>query len=104
MASFASLSDLKDYLKITSDETDFDAELPRHLSAAKQKVIRYCDRQIFETLPDSPESTDMLVDDTVNQCILDLASYFFEAKGAVNPEVVEGILDSLVGDLRIRSF
>lgn len=89
---------------MTDDETDYDSELTRHLAAAKLKVTGYLNRGIYETLPPSPLQTDLELNESINRCILELAGYYFESKGAVELDIISSILDAFVGDYRLSSF
>lgn len=98
---FPAVYDLKSHLNLTSDEIEYDAELPRHLDAAKEKVIAYVNRPVYEELPDSPLPKYLVVNNSVTRAILEIAGYYFDAKGAVDSSMVENMLDAFVGHERL---
>ncbi len=95
---------LKEHLNLTSDETDFDNQCQRNLSAATQKVCSYLNRTLYETVPTDPAEGYLVVNESVNRCILEIAGYYLDSKGSVNAEVIENILDAFVGQYRVVSF
>lgn len=101
---FPTIFDFKHHLNLTIDEVEYDEELPRHLTAAKEKVIAYVNRGVFESMPSEPASTDMVVNDSISRAILEIAGYYFDAKGAVDSGMINNMLESFVGHLRMDSF
>lgn len=101
---FSTVNDLKNHLNLTDGEVEFDAELPRHLAAAREKVVAYVNRGVYETLPDDPADTDITVNDSINRAILEIAGYYFDAKGTVDKDMVDNMLEAFVGHLRMSSF
>lgn len=98
---FLTVSNLKDHIRIEQDDYDFERELPRFLQAAENKVIKYINRNVFNELPAEPEETDIVIDESIEAAILDVAGYYFDNKGAYDSEMIDSILDSSVGHLRV---
>lgn len=96
------LSDLKDHVRLTAEDVEFDRELSRFLMASENRVIAYINRKVHKTsIPEGSPETDVLLDGSIEAGILDLAGYYFDNKGQLDDSMVESILDSTVGHLRI---
>lgn len=105
--SFPTIYDLKSHLNITEDENEFDNELPRHLSAAEEKVKAYMNRTVYANesdVPAEPESGYIVVNESINRAVLEIAGYYFDAKGSVNSDMLNNMLEAIVGHLRMSSF
>lgn len=105
--SLPTLYELKSHLNLTEDESEFDSELPRHLSAATEKVMAYINRSVYLTeadIPVEPEPGYIIVNESINRAILEIAGYYFDAKGSVDSEMTANMLDAFVGHLRLSSF
>ena len=74
------------------------------MAAAQEKVKAYLNRDVFVSLPDSPSDTDILLNDSISRAILEIAGYYFDAKGSVDASMVNNMLDAFVGHLRLSSF
>lgn len=98
---FLSLAELKRHVRIESDDLDFDTELVRFLKAAEIRVIKYINRNVYETLPETPLDNDIVIDASIEAAILDVAGYLFDNKGALDDDLIYSIMDSIVGHLRI---
>lgn len=98
---FPTVFDFKTHLNLTADEIEYDAELPRHLEAAKEKVIAYVNRPVFEEAPPEPLANSLIVNSSINRAILDIAGYYFDAKGAVDSSLVSNMLEAFVGHERL---
>lgn len=104
--AFVTVSELKEHVRVTSDDVEFDRELRRNIDAAQAKVIAYCNRNIFETvadLPAEPAATDMVQDASIQRAIIEVAGYYFDNKGALDPGMIENMLEALVGQYRVES-
>lgn len=101
---FVSVSDLKKHVRIESDDLEFDYELNRFLNSAHNKVLSFVNRNVYETLPDEPLSTDILINDSIRAAILDLAGYYFDYKGSYDANIIHSILESTVGHLRLTEI
>lgn len=99
---FCHLAELKEHVRVTPDELEFDRELTRALQSAENRVLSYLNRNVYAELPESPEKTDILINDSIKSGILDLAGYYFDNKGSLDAEMVSAILDSTVGHLKIK--
>lgn len=102
--NYVGLSDLKNHLNLTADEIDFDSELPRHLRAAIEVVRSFLNRGVYESLPVEPDASDIEVNDSINRAVLEIAGYYFDAKGAVDRSMVNNMLMAFVGHLRLEQF
>lgn len=98
---FVQLSELKDHLRITQDDIDFDRELPRFLSAAEVSVLKYLNRNVYAELPAEPEPNDIVIDDSIKLAILDVAAYMFDNKAMLDRDMVTNIMDATVSHYRI---
>ena len=100
---FITKSQLKSHLNITPDDIEFDAQLPRLINAAEGKVKSFLDRNVLEELPETPENeSDIAVSDEIRLAILDVAAYFFDAKGSIDADMVHNMLEAYIGHLRYR--
>lgn len=102
--AFVTVSNLKKHLNLTADEVEFDGQLPRYIEAAESRVIAYLNRNVLATLPETPENaTDIEINQSIKLAILDVAAYFFDARGQVDSDILSGLLDSYVGHLRLKA-
>lgn len=105
--SLPTLYELKSHLNLTQDENEFDGELPRHLAAAKEKVKAYINRTVYDSqgdVPAEPESDYIVVNDSISRAVLEIAGYYFDAKGSVNTDMLDNMLEAFVGHLRLSAF
>jgi len=105
--SLPSLYELKYHLNLTEDESEFDRELPRHLSAATEKVMAYINRPVYLTdadVPADPEAGYIVVNESISRAVLEIAGYYFDAKGSVNTDMLDNMLEAFVGHLRLSAF
>lgn len=100
--SFVSKQELKAHINLTADDIEFDQQLPRFIAAAEGKVKAFCNRGIYEVLPVEPLEYDMLVNDEIRLAILDVAGYYFDAKGQIDIDMISNMLDSYIGHYQIK--
>lgn len=102
--TFPTLLAFKSHINIEQVDLEFDRQLSYALSASKNKVLSYVNRKVYEVMPEEPELTDILLDDSINFAILDLAGYYFDNKGNLDNHIINSILESTVGHLRLTSL
>lgn len=101
--SFVTVSQLKSHLNLTADEVEFDGQLPLYVRAAERKAIAFLNRDVLETLPETPvNETDIAISEDIKLAILDVAAYTFDNRGQVDNDMVINMLDSYIGHLRIH--
>lgn len=99
---FVKLSEIKEHVRLTAEEVEFDRELKRNLLAAEQRVKSYINRDFYIELPDEPKSTDILFNESIKTAILEVAGYYFDSKGSISNDIVLSMLNAYVGFLRVH--
>lgn len=98
---FCQVVELKEHVRITQDDFEFDRELERFLKAAEIRVLKYLNRNVYTELPTTPEDNDIVIDDSIKVAILDVAGYMFDNKGMVDSDMIHSIMESSVSHHRI---
>lgn len=99
--AFVTKSQLKAHLNLTSEDIEFDPQLPRYIAAAQGKVVSFLNRNVYEELPAEPLATDIVINEEIRLAILDIAGYYFDARGNVDEDMVFSLLGAYIGHLRI---
>lgn len=87
---YAHLEELKEHVRITEDDYEFDRELQRMLSSANNVVKAY----LTITTDEHPEAN------LIKLAVLELACYYFDNKGRLNTQMIDDLLQVTVGHLR----
>ncbi|GEM_PF-3215537 len=101
---FPTVSELKEQLRITNEETEFDNILATDLGAAKGRVLAFLNRPVVEALSNPSVDNEIEVNESIKSAILNVAGYSFDNTNNLDEEMIRAILKSCVGHLRLKSL